>query len=358
MKKNKLIFLLSTIIFLLNLNLNATRTKNSPKNRNGHIIHPIIGIIKTPIADLRTRPEQSPYFFTYPVLSKQNIYQDSQLLFGEKVEIIGEDKKWIKIKSLEQPTRYDFNEETKKYYATEYKTGWIKKDQIFFDKNFPNPNSIIISHNTPVNYELRGENKTIIFSIGTKIHYTKLYDNGLAEIILPNNIRGFIHRKNLKEITSTKNLDEIRKNIIKYARSFLDTPYSWGGKSSYNPQNKSVLTGVDCSSLVHLVYSLSGTGKLNIPRDSHDQYLASKEISKNDLQNGDLIFVRNKITQRVRHVVIYEKTENPITNECGEIIIETTGEIGTQKKCQIVEYEDFIKKVKNNEEMLFGSFLL
>jgi cell wall-associated NlpC family hydrolase len=64
---------------------------------------------------------------------------------------------------------------------------------------------------------------------------------------------------------------------LEVARSFLGTPYAWGGLST---------AGIDCSGLVHIAYRL--TGRL-VPRDAWQQEQAGAPVNEADIALGDLI---------------------------------------------------------------------
>lgn len=64
------------------------------------------------------------------------------------------------------------------------------------------------------------------------------------------------------------------------ARSFLGTPYVWGGTSR---------AGVDCSGLTYLAYKQMG---VDIGRTTYSQYANTTRISKGQLRPGDLVFSR------------------------------------------------------------------
>lgn len=68
-------------------------------------------------------------------------------------------------------------------------------------------------------------------------------------------------------------------NIIAYASNFLGTPYLWGGTSPS--------TGFDCSGFTQYVYAHFG---IKIGRTTYDQINDGYEVSKGELQPGDLIF--------------------------------------------------------------------
>ena len=68
--------------------------------------------------------------------------------------------------------------------------------------------------------------------------------------------------------------------VVNTARSFLGTPYVWGGDSR---------NGVDCSALLQLVWKSAG---VDIPRTTYDQYQTGTPVSANNLRPGDAVFFR------------------------------------------------------------------
>jgi len=77
------------------------------------------------------------------------------------------------------------------------------------------------------------------------------------------------------------------------AERFVGIPYRWGGEN--------VVEGMDCSGFVRAVYNLCG---LSIPRTSHDQFKAGESVSKEELQDGDLVFFGSS-EDLINHVGIY-----------------------------------------------------
>lgn len=68
-------------------------------------------------------------------------------------------------------------------------------------------------------------------------------------------------------------------NIIAYASNFLGTPYLWGGTSPSS--------GFDCSGFTQYVYAHFG---IKLGRTTYDQINDGYEVSKDELQAGDLVF--------------------------------------------------------------------
>ena len=77
------------------------------------------------------------------------------------------------------------------------------------------------------------------------------------------------------------------------AERFVGIPYRWGGEN--------VVDGMDCSGFVRAVFNLCG---LSIPRTSRDQYRAGDAVSRQDLQDGDLVFF-GAAADKINHVGIY-----------------------------------------------------
>ncbi|MBO8163679.1 MAG: C40 family peptidase [Brevibacillus sp.] len=85
--------------------------------------------------------------------------------------------------------------------------------------------------------------------------------------------------------------------IIATGERFLGTPYKFGAEypnSGY----------FDCSSFTQYVYGLNG---IKLPRNSRQQSTVGKQISKNELRRGDLVFFRSygSSSDRITHVAIY-----------------------------------------------------
>jgi cell wall-associated NlpC family hydrolase len=87
---------------------------------------------------------------------------------------------------------------------------------------------------------------------------------------------------------STTNVSVLRTQVLANASRHLGESYVWGGRSLHDPQNKKIVTGVDCSGLVNWSFRQAG---LLIPRDAHEQYMKAKGVDPRMLEPGDLIFL-------------------------------------------------------------------
>jgi cell wall-associated NlpC family hydrolase len=89
--------------------------------------------------------------------------------------------------------------------------------------------------------------------------------------------------------SSTVDRDAVMTKIIE----LINTPYLWGGTTS---------NGIDCSAFVLTVFRRA-LG-IELPRTSIMQSTAGSEVSREQLQFGDLVFF-NTIGRRISHVGIY-----------------------------------------------------
>ena len=178
----------------------------------------------------------------------------TQILYGEKFQILLKKKGWVKIK-----TSFD------KY------SGYIK-DDIFI--NSLKPTHKIFS------------TKSLIYKkVNSNFVKTKQYlyfSSRIENLEIEKNYIKFSKNKWLKK-KDLKKVSHVQKNYKKIFKSFLNVKYLWGGNS---------VNGIDCSALIQLFFKYNGKF---FPRDTKDQIrYCEKNIEKN-LKNGDIIFWKGHV---------------------------------------------------------------
>lgn len=91
--------------------------------------------------------------------------------------------------------------------------------------------------------------------------------------------------------TSKKIRQQQSEAVVANAKTFLGTPYAWGGTTK---------NGIDCSGLVIHAFS----PQYRLPRTTEDLAKVGKRTSINKLQVGDLVFFKTGRGRKVRHVGI------------------------------------------------------
>lgn len=177
----------------------------------------------------------------------------SQILFGEKIEVLDQKDSWIKLR-----TAYDDYE------------GWADKKQFVeiddYEFQFLNNETYAAeSFNLAVENDL-----PITLPIGA--HLPSYADNQIQF--------GAKKLTYLGEITEGA---KAKSQITEFAQLYLNTPYLWGGKSVF---------GIDCSGFVQQVYKLCGK---KLPRDAYQQAEFGEALSFiEEAEPGDLAFFDNK----------------------------------------------------------------
>ena len=171
----------------------------------------------------------------------------SQIIYGEKFNILSKNKSWLKIK-----TSFD-------NYI-----GYIKKEN--YISNFKPTHKIFVLRASIFNKAKRK---------------TKYFLTFASKISIIQENKKFIEFEKNKWIKKTdiKKIDHVEKNYLKILKLFLNIKYIWGGKT---------YKGIDCSAILQLVFYYNNRF---YPRDTKDQIKYSKKNTrKNIFKKGDIIF--------------------------------------------------------------------
>jgi len=196
-------------------------------------------------------------FYTKPL---SNIYKrpsdvsevTSQILYGEKFEILSKKKDWMKIKtSFDNYVGYIKNEKYIEIDKPSHKV-YTLKASIFSRPNSKTKNFLPFASK---------------FSI---IHENKNY--------IQFGKNKWLKKKDIKKISHEE------KDFLKILKLFLKIKYVWGGKT---------FNGIDCSALLQLFYYYNN---LFYPRDTKDQIKYSgKQLKRKVFKKGDVIFWKGHV---------------------------------------------------------------
>lgn len=204
----------------------------------------------------------------------------SQLLFGEYVEILEEEKDFTRVKCL-----YDNYE------------GWVQANQLTPANGEVNTTSKFVGrYNCKVVYK----EQTIQAPFGAPVYPEKTFAG-------VNAVKYQLHDE---EIWNSNENFFTEENLRYVYHFYLNTPYLWGGKSVF---------GIDCSGFVQQVFKLFGVALL---RDAYLQAEQGNEVKTlSEAQLGDLAFFQNE-KGRVVHVGIILK-DHHIVHASGRVRIDT-----------------------------------
>jgi gamma-D-glutamyl-L-lysine dipeptidyl-peptidase len=181
----------------------------------------------------------------------------TQLLFGELVEITEVQDNWLKIRS----------------FMDGYE-GWIDPKQVqdLREKEFSRwLDGLVVEHS-----EFR------------------LVEGPEGKQLLP---KGFFRPSDEAEIITIgkstyrfiNEEDAVPSSLIDYAKSYLNAPYLWGGKTMF---------GIDCSGFMQQIHRVFN---YQLPRDASQQVELGQEIDFEDREAGDLAFFSSE-SGNIHHV--------------------------------------------------------
>lgn len=240
----------------------------------------MLGIITVPVTDLRAEPAPPASYY------HQDALQESQLLYGEQVTIHEARDGWFRVTADEQP-----------YYRDSWKgyPGWVKESHVTTIDAVSRKDLVVAVPWAA----LKNEEGAVVISLCMGTFLTCIAETNDAWIVsLPSH--GDLKLSRQDAISTQEPF--AKERLIDIGSALVGAPYHWGGCSCYHSEYSDTLTSVDCSGLVMILYRLAG---VQTPRNAHDQFFAAIPCSYEEMEVGDLIFVKDSEKQRMTHVMLY-----------------------------------------------------
>jgi len=301
--------------------------------------------VAAPVASVWELPDLNIKSFTLPLISDDLPQHLTQVLYGERVEIVERNKAgWCKVNVLDQA---HFN---RKVGVWGFCDGWMFEKDLQA-KGYEASFDVAVTELWAAVHSEPNEKSPEIqrLSFGTLLPIGKNRREGWQEVCLLDGKIAFIKASDVSQLLVSKlHKSELllRQCMVEYVHKFLGLPYCWDGRCAYSKTLDFIPTSVDCSGLVNLVYSACG---FRLPRHAHSQFMRAMPIEPKNMQPGDLMFFkRGKHNfDRVNHVLMYVG---------GDEFIEATE---SSKSVRIITTQIFFGKslieLKNGEHFSGGS---
>jgi cell wall-associated NlpC family hydrolase len=226
----------------------------------------------------------------------------SQVLFGEKYEVLDRVGHWMKI-----VTRFD-------NYA-----GWIDTNHVQQTAEAENSKGYVLNKSLLC---FKEDKTKLVLEAGCEIYdpdfKNKIFKAGEHTYAACNDFNEH-HIAAVESVTDT-------------ALRFMNSPYIWGGR---------IPSGIDCSGLTQLVYKIAGKA---IPRDSWKQAETGSEVSFIDEANpGDLVFFDDE-QGKISHVGII-LSRGLVIHASGRVRIDSIDHQGIFK-AEINDYSHHLRTIR------------
>lgn len=132
--------------------------------------------------------------------------------------------------------------------------------------------------------------------------------------------------------------EEIIGDVSDLAKTFLDVPYLWGGKT---------FAGMDCSGFMQAIHASFG---IKLPRDAYQQAEIGETIQFHDYEALDLAFFKNE-QGRITHVGLLLE-EGEIIHASGQVRIDEFRRAGIFKNGTKTHDLAHIKRIPNKFPMI------
>lgn len=236
----------------------------------------------------------------------------TQLLFGDTFTVVEKDGSWLHIRNdydgyegwIFERTAYQLTEQDYKEILA-HKSAVVSSFHATVTEEGQPPIFIVKGGSLP-NYD--AQNKT--FQVGERLFH---FEGEITEPAL-----------------------NCRESMVAYAKTFLNAPYLWGGRSAY---------GIDCSGFVQQVGKLVA---IQLPRDASQQFPFGSEVSfLENAQAGDFAYFDNDEGNIIHVGMLLGKDK--IIHASGQVRIDSIDQEGIYN-LQLERYTHHLRVIKNMVE--------
>lgn len=264
-------------------------------------------VLTVPVTDLRREPQ------SHAKPGVHDPFEETQLLYGERVELVKKRDGWAYVKAIEQP---EFTH-TRRWQGY---PGWVPEEVLAPapTERLSDPNIVVTAKWAPVWHNAhRTTPLPFQLPLGTFLKGIDIVGE-FWKVEMLDGASGWIAYEDAQPLWILEEVSDAKKRqlIVRAASQFLGDPYYWGGRSPFwdeTPQGDASLshtgsdpalgtiTGVDCSGLVNIAYRAVG---MRIPRDAHEQFMRAEAVTA--LKSADLIFLSAaQNPSKIVHVMLY-----------------------------------------------------
>lgn len=193
----------------------------------------------------------------------------TQLLLGEPVDVVEDAGEWVRVVAPWQPS-----ERHPRGYP-----GWVRRSHLAAEPPPAAREAVVTAAMAVLSDDLGGT--ICIVSYATILPVFGECPGPDVPVTLPGGQRGWLDGAAcaVRDVPETRDPASVETAAAATeAERFGGLAYLWAGTSAY---------GLDCSGLVHITYRRLGAV---IPRDAHDQAGACRDVPRDRVRHGDLLF--------------------------------------------------------------------
>lgn len=210
---------------------------------------------------------------------------ESQLLYGERVVVLGREGEWLRVAAAEQSTGRD-----ERGYPGWLPAAQVADNRLFLAETDSLPPAVITAPRAMLYADAAGREPLAELSWQTRLPLLAA-EGALLKVRRPDGAAGYIAGAAAAPLSPAP-FDGAR--LVAEAMMFAGLRYVWGGTAAW---------GFDCSGFALRLYQSQGVA---IPRDADEQAGGGTAVDAGELLPGDLLFFAGPGGQgNIHHVGVF-----------------------------------------------------